>query len=485
MAQIDIVGLGPGSYGQLTLETMDKLRDGRPNYFRTKIHPVVAELEARGITCESFDSFYEHGVSFDEVYAQIAETLVKKAAAGESLVYAVPGNPLFGEQSVVNLMALCDAQNIDYAVFSGVSFVDVSMSALKADAVAGLKVIDAFEIATQRPDKNMGNLITQVFDRHMASEVKLSLMDLYDPEFEVVLLIAAGIPGEERILKLPLCEIDWVEGINHLTTLYVPPCPENLRDLGALLAIMATLRSPEGCPWDRKQTHDSLKPYLIEEAYEVLEAVEADDIDNLVEELGDVLFQVVFHAQLGKEEGFFTINDVIEGIAKKMIRRHPHVFKTPENLTADKVLTNWDEIKKQEKHTETIADEMARIPKSFTALMEAAKVQSKASKVGFDWDDPKAALAKVEEERQEVAEELAGGDTGRIEEELGDLFFAAVNVARLAGVQPEIALRKATRKFAGRFKAMENMARQEGKRMEDYDLDGLETLWSRVKSLKN
>lgn len=485
MAQIDIIGLGPGSIGQLTLEAMEMLRDGRNNYFRTKIHPVVSELETRGIRYESFDDLYETGESFEAVYSQIADCLFEKAVQGESLVYAVPGNPLFGEQSVVKLIERCEAENLSYQVYSGVSFVDVSMSVLEEDAVNGLKIIDAFEIRRQHPDKNMGNLITQVFDRHMASEVKLALMDQYDPEFEVVLLIGAGIPDEERILKLPLCEMDWVDGINHLTTLYVPPCPENLRDYGALLEIMEILRSPEGCPWDRKQTRETLKPYLIEEAYEVLDAIENDDIDNLIEELGDVLLQVVFHAQLGAEEGMFSMNDIIEGINKKMVRRHPHVFGVPEDITAETVVTNWDEIKKQEKQTQTLSEEMDRIPKSFTALMEAAKVQSKAAKVGFDWDDPLKALEKVDEESREVEAELRAENPDKTEEEVGDLFFAAVNVARLSGIQPELALRKATDKFKERFRIVEDLVRAEGKEMQDYPLEALDRFWEQAKSLKN
>ena len=359
------------------------------------------------------------------------------------------------------------------------------MTALKKDPVNGLKIIDAFEMNEQIPDKTMGNLITQVFNRHMASEVKLSLLDYYPDDYPVVLLINAGIPGQELIKEVPLCEMDWVEEINHLTTLYIPPDKNDLRSYQKLLEIMEILRSPEGCPWDRKQTHESLKAYLLEETYEVMDAIETEDTENLIEELGDLLFQIVFHAQLGREEGLFTINDVLEEINQKMVRRHPHVFMAPEEISTEKVLTNWDEIKKTEKQTQTISDEMERIPKAFTALMEACKVQSKAAKAGFDWEDPLDALEKVAEEEQEVRAEILNKCPDKLEEELGDLLFAVVNVVRLAKIQPEIALRKATRKFIMRFKEMEKITLNEQKSMLDYDLDGLEQLWQLVKSLKN
>ncbi|MEG0379577.1 MAG: nucleoside triphosphate pyrophosphohydrolase, partial [Eubacterium sp.] len=321
--------------------------------------------------------------------------------------------------------------------------------------------------------------------RHMASEVKLTLLDHYAPEFEVTLLINAGIQGQEIIKKLPLCELDWVEEINHLTSLYIPPDSENLRDYSKLLEIMEVLRKPEGCPWDRKQTHESLKPYLLEETYEVIDAIEEEDVDNLIEELGDLLFQIIFHAQLGKEADAFNINDIIETINTKMIRRHPHVFTKKEEISTGQVLSNWDEIKKTEKNTETISDEMDRIPKAFTALMEAAKVQSKAAKVGFDWNNPLDALEKVTEEVEEVRQEILRNSPEKLEEELGDLMFAVVNVARLANIQPEIALRKASQKFIERFKKMEKITLNEQKSMLEYDLEGLESLWQQVKTLKN
>lgn len=481
---IDIIGLGPGDFGQLTVEALGLLKDNRPNYFRTAVHPVVIALKNEGIIFDSFDNLYETVEDFDTLYQTIAETLVEKAKNGESFVYAVPGSPLFAEQSVKNLMDGLKREDIAYTLHAGVSFVDTTMSSLEVDPIRGLQLIDAFDVSKKQLDPRSSCLITQVYNRHMASEVKLALMQLYPDDLKVTLITAAGVPGEEKIVQVPLCEIDWQEEINHLTSLYVPACENSHRDFRGLVDIMAILRSPNGCPWDKEQTHESLETSLIEEAYEVLDAIEAKDFDNLQEELGDLLFQVVFHAQLADEEGYFDIRDVVEGISTKMIRRHPHVFADPKAIETGEVLVNWDAIKQQEKHTTTLSEEMDRIPKAFTALMEAAKVQKKASKVGFDWDDPLEALRKLPEETEEVRQEIVKKNLQACEEELGDLLFAAVNVARLCKIDPEIALRKATNKFVDRFKTMEALALERGLSMEKMDLSHLDALWNEAKNLK-
>lgn len=479
---LTIIGLGPGNPGQLTLEALDAMEGAGNLFLRTAVHPVVPYLEKRGIVFESFDALYEEKDSFEGVYQAIVDEILALARE-KDVVYAVPGNPFFAEKTVTGLTARCDGEGIPCRVIGGMSFIDVAMAELGIDAVEGLKVIDAYELESQLPDKHCGNLITQVHSRHVASEVKLFLSEYYADDFEVTLIINGGIPGEQVIKRLPLYQIDREDRINHLTTLYLPPLPDDNRDFTNLLRVMATLRAPGGCPWDREQTHETLKPYLLEEAYEAVDAIETGDMDNLVEELGDVLFQIVFHAQVGKEEGIFTINDVIEGINEKMIRRHPHVFGTAHADTPEQVAQKWDAIKKKEKSTSTLSDEMDRIPAAYTALMTAGKLQSKAGKVGFDWDDPRPALDKVYEEAGEVRKELEGNDPAALEEELGDLLFAAVNVIRLSGFQPELVLKKGNAKFKRRFGAMENLAEKEGRSLSDYSLEGLETLWQGAKSL--
>lgn len=477
---LTILGLGPGAPGQLTLEALQAMEEADRVYLRTAVHPVIPFLKKKKISFKSFDDIYEREDSFEDVYRKIADRIIGFAQTGD-IVYAVPGNPLFGEATVTEIIRRCQDENLEYQIAAGVSFIDTAADMLEIDPVEGLKIIDAYELAHNRPDPVCGNIITQIHSRHVASEVKLKLSDIYPDDFKVVYIINGGVPGEEKKLAMPLYEIDRTDEVNHLASLYVPPMPENRREFAKLVDIMATLRAPGGCPWDRKQTHDTLKRYLLEETYEVLDAIEQKDVDNLVEELGDLMLQIVFHAQLGKEEGLFTIGDVIEGISEKMIRRHPHVFGDVQADTAGEVLSNWEEIKKKEKHTHSITEEMELIPASFTALMQADKVQSKASKVGFDWEDPEPALDKVFEEAGEVREELKKGKSPALEEELGDLLFAAVNVIRLAGYQPELVLKKGNRKFINRFAEMEAEAEADGKKLKNMTLDELEAFWIKAK----
>ena len=492
MSQIDIVGLGPGSPGHMTLETLDLLKNKNRNFFRTEIHPVMDFIRDEGIVYESFDHYYETEDSFEKVYDQIVNELIAVAKTGETIVYAVPGNPLFGEKTVEKLIEKARNQGIGYRLYPGVSFVDVTMNALEEDPIQGIEILDAFDCIKNPPDPQKGILVTQVFDKHMASELKLGLMELYNPEKKVVLLINSGIPDQEIVQEICLYELDRIESINHLTSLYIPAEKEAYRGFKGTLDIMKTLRSEDGCSWDRVQTHESLKSYLLEESYEVLEAIDNQDWDNLAEELGDVLFQIVFHAEIASEESRFSMNQVINGINEKMIRRHPHVFIDKAEFNPDEIETNWDAIKRREKgelelseedNIHRISAEMKKLPRSFPALMEACKVQKKAAKIGFDWENAAQAFKKIGEETEELQEALSKNDPENIEEELGDLLFSVVNVARLLKIQPEISLRNATQKFIQRFEQMEKLASQEKKCLSDYTFDQFDAAWNRAKGL--
>src|SRR5947199_5107577 len=250
-----------------------------------------------------------------------------------------------------------------------------------------------------------------------------------------------------------------------------------------LLDVMARLRGPDGCPWDREQTRTSLKPYLIEEAYEVLEAIESGRIDPLQEELGDLLFQVVFHARLAEEQGEFTMADLLRQLIDKMVRRHPHVFGDASVGTANEALAQWEAIKQRE------ADERGQprsvldgVPRALPSLLRAQRVQSKAARVNFDWPDARAAWLKVEEEIREAAEALASGDTRRIREELGDALFSLVNVARLSDLDADDALHGAIEKFRRRFTNMEAELAARGKSVSAVPPDELERSWEAAKA---
>ena len=246
-----------------------------------------------------------------------------------------------------------------------------------------------------------------------------------------------------------------------------------------LLRIMEILRAPDGCMWDREQDHQSIRRNFIEETYEVCEAIDEQDPEHLKEELGDVLLQVVFHTEMEKEKGVFDIGDVADGICKKLIYRHPHIFGTVEVGSSEEILRNWDELKRKEKHQETDTSALESVAKSLPGLIRAEKLQKEAAKVGFDWENAQGALEKVEEELDEVKRAVAGD--GDPEEEIGDLLFAAVNVARHLKVDPERAMEKTCNKFVRRFAEMERQARQENKALSDLSLTELDTLWNRSK----
>lgn len=478
---IKVVGLGPGSKEAITMGTFEILKNSSNVYFRTKIHPNVEYLEGLGIKFQSYDNNYESSSSFDEVYESIAESLIEKHKEVGDIVYAVPGHPLVAEKSVGILIELCKKENIEVEILPAISFIDAMMESLKIDPIRGIKVIDAFDMENQVLDKRLGTVVTQVYNKFIASEVKLRLLEYYSDDMEIYFVRAAGVKELESVRKIRIYELDRQEDIDHLTSIYIPKSLESTKDFYDLLHVMDTLRGEEGCPWDREQDHKSLKRYLIEECYEVLEAIDEEDEDKLIEELGDVLLQVVFHAQIGKEEGYFNINDVIKGICNKLIERHPHVFGEVNISNSEEVLANWDDIKKKEKGFETYTEELKHIPKNLPALIRAEKVQKKAGKVGFDWNDAKPALEKVIEEANEVEQVYKSQNKEKIIEEVGDLIFSCVNVARLLDIDPEDALNYTIDKFISRFHYIEVKSKEMGKKLTEMSLQEMDRLWEMSK----
>ena len=254
-------------------------------------------------------------------------------------------------------------------------------------------------------------------------------------------------------------------------------------DVNDLIDIVKILRSPGGCPWDIEQDHKSIRRDFLEETYEVIEAINKEDRDGLLEELGDVLLQVVFHTQIEREKNSFDLNDVADGVCKKMIERHPHVFGNVNAETSEQVLENWDVIKKQTKQQKSQTESMLSIPREFPALMRADKVQKKAAKVGFDWDSVEGAFDKVSEELEELKEAVTMGVVENANEELGDLLFSVVNVSRFISVDSEEALTKATDKFIDRFSKVEKMAEEKGINMKETELSELDKLWDEAKKV--
>ena len=251
--------------------------------------------------------------------------------------------------------------------------------------------------------------------------------------------------------------------------------------LSGLVQILKQLRGEQGCPWDKAQTHESLKPCFIEETYEVIDAIDKKDMQSLEEELGDVLLQVVFHANMAEEQGYFNINDVINAVSRKMLYRHPHVFGNVDAENVDQAITTWEEMKSNEKDKKSYTEKMHEIPAVLPALMKSYKVQKKAADVGFDWEHIDSAFEKVREETSELFEIYQTGDTKKIEEELGDLLFAVVNVARFLKVDPEIALNATIKKFINRFNYIEKEAKSRFKGIEAMNLEEMDALWEESK----
>ncbi|WP_066074248.1 nucleoside triphosphate pyrophosphohydrolase [Neobacillus soli] len=482
--KIEIVGLGAGDLEQLPVGVYKKLLKAPQLFLRTKEHPVIPELEKEGLSYTSFDSVYEKYDQFEAVYEEIAKTLLKLAQT-EAVIYAVPGHPLVAEQTVQLLLEYGPKDGVEIIIGGGQSFLDALFASLKIDPVEGFQLLDGTALTASQLQIDQHIIISQVYDQFVSSNVKLTLMEKLPDDYQVYIVTAAG-SKQEHIEKLPLYELDRNVSINNLTSVYVPPVTEEeilLKDFSKLRAIIAELRGPNGCPWDKEQTHESLKKYLIEETYEVIEAIDKGDIDHLVEELGDVLLQVMLHAQIGADDGYFSIDDIIEGLSAKMIRRHPHVFGTGKAANAEEVVQNWQEIKRQEKGELAPVSLLEGVSKSLPNLMRAYDLQKVAAKVGFDWQEITPALEKVKEELEEFILELDGTEEGmrRAKGEFGDLLFAFVNVSRFLKIHPEEALFETNEKFTRRFRYVEKMVGLSGRSFEEHTLKQLDQYWDEAK----
>ena len=476
---IVIVGLGPGSIGQLTLEAWRVIDGASEVYLRTAQHPTVAHLP-QTTSYASFDEVYQAHDSFEEVYEEIARRVIALGQRAEGVVYAVPGHPLVGESTVLRIMELARQQELPVRIVAGLSFIEPAMTALGIDPFDGLQICDATVLAQRlHPplDPDVGVLVAQVYSRALASEVKMTLMHLYHDDHPVHIVKHAGMP-QETVREMALYELDRHEDLDHLTSIYIPPLAKP-GSLSSYQDIMARLRAPEGCPWDREQTHQSLRTYLLEETYEVLEALDNDDMEELEEELGDLLLQVLFHAQIANENGDFKLIDSIQQVIEKLVRRHPHVFAAATVQDSQEVLRNWEQIKRQEKGTEEFVSMLSGINKALPALSQAMEMQRRVARVGFDWPAAEPVMAKVREELGEFLEAPQGDEQTN---ELGDILFSLANLARWYQIDPESALREANQRFARRFAAIEREALAQGRALEEMTLEEMDTLWEEVKS---
>ena len=475
MNRLTVVGLGPGG-ADLILPAARRVIDGATRRFvRTSRHPAVDELRRDGIVFESFDHVYDREPDLESVYRGIVDALCESAPG---LVYAVPGSPVVAERTVVLLR---ERLGDDLAVIPGVSFADLAWARLGVDPLGGARVIDARDFAVDSADVSGPMLIAQVDSGLIVSDVKLALLDVLDADHEVVVLQRLGL-ADERLLRVPLAELDHgTFSPDHLTSVFVDTGSRSVGgELARLWQITQQLRAPGGCPWDQEQTHHSLARHLLEESYEVVEAIDrlpvdapnSDDIpdgayEHLADELGDLLFQAMIHSALAAEAGAFTIADVAQGIHDKLVRRHPHVFGDLSLETADDVVRNWEQIKRTEKRSD--GDDGAPeslvggIATTLPALLLLPKLFRKAVSVGLDPGADAMGQLHVAVESNDV----------------GAIVAAAAALAWAHDVDPEAAAKAAAGRFRDRFVRMERLASERGVDLAS-DAVAARKLWAEV-----
>ena len=499
MAEIVVVGLGPGDAGLLTREAERWLGAGHPVCLRTRIHPTVDALpEAAGWA--DFDALYEQASDFDALYdAIVAALLVAAEATDGPLVYAVPGHPTMGERTVARLRVAAAERGIAVRIVPGVSFLDVIAPHLPIDPLSdSLQIVDGLELAAVLDREPFSGgllpisplrpaLVGQIYNRPTASAVKLALGRLYPDNHQITVFRASGVAGGESTRVVPLSALDQrlAGPIDHLTSVFVPALltEQAVRAPEGLQAIMARLRAPDGCPWDREQTHQSIRANFLEETYEALDALDSGDMRAFSEEMGDVLLQVYFQAQMAEEAGEFVLEDVFEAISAKLVRRHPHVFGDLAVADSGEVLRNWDQIKAEERKGkgEQAKSALDGIPRSLPGLARAALMQERVDRLApvalrRQPADFAAALGRAFAAQGPSQDEAAGRPS--LQEQLGALLVALVGFARSTGVDLEEALGGALHTFGERFRVLEARLLSEGRDWQSLTAEEAAALWA-------
>ena len=451
---IEVVGLGCRK-GQITLEGADAIARAKHVVVKTGKTDTFAYFEGKDVS--TADDIYDASENFDELDEKIVERLLSLKGR---VCYCVNGSG-YDDKSVALLAGRTDIK----------IYPSVSRAVAAAGFSTGATFLSAYDLVADRAfdcDRSLPLVITDVDDKYIASEVKLRLIDLVGEDEEVF------VSGK----KTSVSEMDFGKKFGYSTTVYCPPrdfLEKKRYGFADVVELLYRLRGENGCPWDRAQTHESIRANLIEEAYELVDAINNDDVDNMIEETGDVLLQAVFHSVIGEDKGEYDVRDVTTALCTKLIGRHEHVFGDIVARTAEEGLAAWDRAKGKEKHYVSYTDKMDKTSKSLPALMRAYKIQKTAAKAGMDFDSINAAVEKLHEE---IGEFLSASPEEK-EKEGGDLLFAAVNVLRLAGTEPEVALTAATEKFCKRFAYVEEHCK---KPMKECSFEELDALWREAKN---
>ena len=489
-SRIVVVGLGPGGAEHVTVETLAAIERIPERFLRTSRHPS-ASLVPRPTT---FDDLYDSADTFDDVYVEITDRLIAEAHDHGEILYAVPGSPLVLERTVRYLRERCadGAIGVVLEILPAMSFLDVAYARLGIDPIeAGVRLVDGHDFATAAAGERGPLLVAHTHANWVLSDIKLAV-DGASGDEPVVILQALGTP-DERVVETTWAELDRTVDADHLTSIWIP---ELATPVGAEYVrfhqLARTLR--EQCPWDIEQTHESLIPYLLEETYEVVDALQALDPDDpatdddLIEELGDLLYQIEFHATIAEQEGRFTIADVAAGVHDKLVRRHPHVFGRDGEIVdvgagagaVDQVLANWDDIKRDEKQRTSIFE---GIPRSMPSLGYAARGREEGIEGRLRLARRRRVPSRRSPRRRGSSHEaIDGARADEQRDELGDLLFAVVNVARHLDIDPELALRAATDKFRARFETVEQLAVDRSIDLRTTDLATLDALWDEAKN---
>lgn len=467
-ARVVVVGLGPAGLDLMLPAARAEFERIPVRRVRTARHPAAAELAAAGCAFESFDVRYEAASDYDGLYAAIASSVIDAAIDHGEVVYAVPGNPGVAERTVPMVRARAAERGVAVSVLPGLSFVDLAWTRLGRDPMAGVHVVDAQDFVPAAAGRAGPMLIGHCTSPLVLSDLKVALLDALPADTPVTVLARLGLP-DESVREVALADLDRDVAPDHLTSVFVDPGDRTIAgDVADLVGLARTLRGPGGCPWDAEQTHHSLTRYLLEEAYETVEVLEQlpgdapagdvdfDAYDRVEDELGDLLFQVVFHSILATEAGVFDLGDVARRVHDKLVRRHPHVFGEVVADTAADVITNWEQIKKAERASESLVDS---ISPGLPSLLYAHKLYRKAASVGLEPDPETSGFASMRDALDRLA---ACSGPVAAEAALGDLLAGAVVVARARGVDAESSLRGWSGRFRDRFVRMERLAADAG-----------------------
>jgi tetrapyrrole methylase family protein/MazG family protein len=474
---ITLIGLGPGDPGLVTREAWDWLCGVDQLYLRTSALPLVSNLPPT-VKILSFDGLLNAGETPGDITEIIVEQLMALAASGERISYGVPGHPLMGEVTCPETMWRAKAAGYLVRVIAGMSLIEPTLSALNMSFSSQMTITDALELSDRHTPgfpPSSPTLVTHVYSSDIARKLKTVLATVYPGDHPVTLVFNAGTKREE-LRQVKLSELGEVAFSQVVSSLFVPPLSKT-SSFEAFQEVIARLRAPEGCPWDRKQTHASLRPFLLEESYEALDALDREDMADLEEELGDLLLQILLHAQIAEEDGDFNINSVIEGIASKLIRRHPHVFGEVDVEDVSGVIRNWEAIKAEERKKNGKPNKtglLDGVPVALPALLQAQEIIERVHRVDFD---PWLEQGKLHNIHEMMGLLNEASDVSK-EKILGNILISLTSIAYRLNVDAETSLREALSRFRRRFTAMETQVLADGRSLPALSTAEKRAVWS-------